>query len=172
MSASCAPAAASGSPESRDGSGGTARAGRRLDAERKEVQLGAVGQSVPGFTADAAGADRRGGERRITVACEVMAARRGTLRLLTRVELEARRHDRAPAGEVDRYVHPLPGVEERAIDLPGCAEQSAVGAEQVERNQLPAVTKSHEQTAGVAGVQDLESHPARRHDPLRLELDR
>ncbi len=92
------------------------------------------------------------------------------MRVVTRVELEAHRRDRAPAGEIDGDVHPLPGVEERPLDLPGRIQQAAVGAEQTERNQTVAIAKREQQPARVAGVQDLEPHPARRHDPLRVEL--
>ncbi len=60
---------------------------------------------------------------------------------MARVELETHGNDRAPAGEIDCDVHPLAGVEERAIDLPRRAEQAAVGAEQAERNQLFALSR-------------------------------
>ena len=100
-----------------------------------------------------------------------MVTRHGRVRVVAGVELEAHRRDRPPPGEIDRDVHPLPGVEEHALDLPRHIQQAAVGAEQAERNQAVAVAKLEQEPARVARVQDLQACPSGRDHALRVGIE-
>src|SRR6266850_3868161 len=97
-------------------------------------------------------------------------ARRRAVRVMARVEFEAHRGKRAPPAEIDGDVDALAGIEERALELAGRGEKAAVRAEQVERNQGFTITESNQQPACIAGVQDLEPHPAAADAPPRIEL--